>query len=97
MPTSKYRECYIGELYVTEPPEGAAARAQRGAAELMSEGHAIRYLRTLSVPDDELCLHVFAAESAELVGDLGCRSGTPFDRVLSAIEITSTESEGRSQ
>lgn len=86
---------YIGELYLAGSPEQAVAQARRAAAELTAEGRAIRLLRTIAVPADELCLHVFAAESAELVGEAGRRTEMPFDRVVAATELVSPNPERR--
>jgi hypothetical protein len=88
---------YIGEQFVAGSPQQAAADARRAAAELTAEGRAIHLLRTIAVPADELCLHVFAADSAELVDEAGRRAKTPFDRVVAATELVSPDPERRPQ
>ena len=45
-----------------------------------------RYVRTTFVPDDEVCFHVFEADSEAAVRDLGSRLALTFDRVLEARE-----------
>jgi hypothetical protein len=86
---------YLGELYLGDSADAAAAKADRAALELARERRAVRHLRTIFVPADELCLHLFEADSEETVGEVGRRAATPFDRVLAAREIQIPTSEGR--
>jgi hypothetical protein len=86
---------YIGECYLAGPVEAAAATARQAADALTREGRAVRYLHTIAVPDDELCLHVFAAESAEAVDEVGRRASTPFDRVVAARHVAFPTSQRR--
>lgn len=86
---------YIGELYLAGPADDAAAKVRRAAEGLTREGRAVRYLRTISMPEDELCLHLFEADSEETVGEVGRRAAMPFDRVVTAAEIALPGSEGR--
>jgi hypothetical protein len=88
---------YLGEFYLAGPVEAAAATARRAADELTREGRTVRYLHTIAVPDDELCLHLFAADSAEAVDEVGRRASTPFDRVVAAQHVAFPTSPRRSQ
>jgi hypothetical protein len=36
------------------------------------------------MPEDEVCLYIFEAESRDAVIEAGRRAGTPFDRVSAA-------------
>jgi hypothetical protein len=96
MPTRRTRR-YIGELYLTGPAESAAAQVRDAVVELRAEGRAVSHLCTIAVPEDELCLHLFDAESAQLVGEVGRRAETPFDRVVAAAtESPSPDPKGAS-
>jgi hypothetical protein len=86
---------YICELYFTGPFELAASKARRAAGEVAGDGRGVRYLRTIGVPGDELCLHVFEAESAAALEEVGRRAGTPFDRVVEANDVAVPMSERR--
>ena len=62
---------YFIETYV---PRAAAAAVGRGAElaraaadALAREGTAVRYLRSIFVPEDETCFYVYEAESADAV------------------------------
>ena len=45
-----------------------------------------RYVRSTFLPEDEVCFHVFEAETAAAVRDLGAGLALTFDRVLEACE-----------
>lgn len=61
-------------------------RARAAAAELTRSGTAVRYLRSIYVPADETCFHVFEAPSIEAVEAVGRRARLEFDRVTEAVE-----------
>ena len=86
---------FIAERVLVEPVAPAIQRTRRAAAALAGEGRQIRYLRTIVVPEDELCLHVFEADSPETVDELGRRAEEPFDRVVAAAQISTSPSERR--
>jgi hypothetical protein len=64
----------------------AATRARFAAATLAAEGCRVRHLHTTFVPEDELCLHVFGAVSAEAVHEAMRRAALAADRVVEALE-----------
>ena len=86
---------FIAEGVLAEPLESAIARTQRAVRELVCEGRTIRYLSALVVPEDELCLHVFEADSSATVGELGRRADESFDRVVAARQISFSSTERR--
>jgi hypothetical protein len=86
---------FIAEGVLVEPVAPSIARARRAAAQLTGEGRSIRYVRTIIVPEDELCLHVFEAESAATVAELGRRADGRFDRVVAALQISPSQPERR--
>ncbi len=57
----------------------------RSCAEAMAaEGTAIRYVRSLLLPGDETCFHVFAAPSVEWVAEVSRRAGIAYERIVDA-------------
>jgi hypothetical protein len=63
----------------------AAARARRAAQSLWAEGKRIRYVRSALLPGDELCLHLFEADSATLVSQASERAGISPERVVETV------------
>ena len=53
---------------------------------MMLGGEPIRYLRSILVPEDETCFHVFEAAGREAVGEAAKRAGFDAARVTEAIE-----------
>ena len=86
---------FLAETYLPRSRAGdsrRAARCARAAAEQLSrEGTSVRYLRTMLLPEDETCFHVFDATSADAVGEVGRRAGLKWARIVPAVE---EESEG---
>jgi hypothetical protein len=60
------------------------ARARRAADHLAKAGVEVQYVRTIFVPEDELCLHLLDAASAEAATDLARRAGISPDRIVEA-------------
>jgi hypothetical protein len=82
---------YLVETYA--PRSGAAleeaiARVRIVAKEIAAEGAALRHVRSTFVPEDEICFHVFEAESSALVDEVGRRAGLPFEHVVEAMSVT---------
>lgn len=81
---------YLVELYLPRSrADGVAkdaARARAAADELALEGKLVRYVRTIFVPEDEICFHVYEASSMDVVQEAGLRAGLAFDRVVEATD-----------
>jgi hypothetical protein len=60
------------------------ARARRAADDLAGAGTDVQYVRAIFVPEDELCLHLVDAASAEVANDLVRRAGISPDRIVEA-------------
>ena len=54
----------------------------RAAAAQMAE---VRYVRSIFVPDDELCMHLFDAASMDAVSEVTRRAGISADRIAEAV------------
>ena len=76
-------EVYSPKLAADEFEE-TVARARACAFELAAEGTAVRYVRSLLLPGDETCFHVFAAPSVESVAELSRRAGIAYERIVDA-------------
>jgi hypothetical protein len=76
---------YLIEAYVAG---GATAdlqvRAHAAAEAMGKEGHVIRYLRSVLVPADETCFHLFDAGSEDAVAELARRAELPYERIVEA-------------
>jgi len=62
-------------------PDSTISRIRSAADALSAAGEAVRYLRSIFIPDEEVCLLLFEADSAELVKALTERAGVDADRV----------------
>jgi hypothetical protein len=49
------------------------SRARAGAEEMSREGAAIRFLRSIFVPEDQSCFFLYEGDSIETVGEAGRR------------------------
>ena len=80
---------YLVESYL---PAGGAGieevdgRARAAAEQLTSEGAAVRHLRTILVPEDEMCVLHYDAPSRELAIKAAKRAGVISDRVVEMVE-----------
>ena len=86
---------FVVELYVSRTDvagvERGAERARLAAEQLTRAGTRVRYLRSIFVPQDETCLVLFEAASADAVRATARRAALPFDRVVEVV----AESRGR--
>jgi Protein of unknown function (DUF4242) len=79
---------YLVESYV--PVAGAKAQAdvearvRHAAEELARDGAPLRHLNCIFVPEDEMCLLLYEADSPELVREASRRAGIECERVLEA-------------
>jgi Protein of unknown function (DUF4242) len=81
----------ISFLVETYAPSSVAradveTRARRAAAELARTGIPVRYVRSIFVPEDEMCLYLFEARSADAVREASERAGIAPERIVEAIE-----------
>ena len=89
-------ECYVPNSRSRELPE-TAARAREAAKSLTAEGAQVRYLRSTFLPSDELCLHLFEADSADWVSEASKRAGIEPERVVEAVPVASNDAGGGTQ
>jgi hypothetical protein len=73
-------------IELTRPPDGwsnmpeLAARARQASDQLREEGTEVQFLRSVFVPEDDVCLHVYRAASATDARAAASRAGLPFDK-----------------
>jgi hypothetical protein len=63
-----------------------AERMRRASETLAGTGRDVEYLRSAFVPEDELCLHWFAASSSAVVAEVARLAALEWERVVEAIE-----------
>lgn len=81
---------YLVESYLsrTRASELAAttSRARQAAEAMGREGIAVRHVRATFLAEDEVCLHLFEAPSAEAAGEASRRAAIAYDRIVEAVE-----------
>ena len=81
---------YCLELYLAGDSqaalEEAAGRARAAAESFGARGGSVRYLRSTYLPEDETCLHFFAAASGEDVAEAAQQAGLTGNRITSSID-----------
>jgi hypothetical protein len=92
---------YLVELYLPRRDEAAladAARRARVASEqVTNEGKHVRYLRTIFVPQDEICFHLYEAQAADVVGEASLRAQIEYERIVRAVSVDHGESNPKTQ
>ncbi len=81
--TTFLAECYVS---AATPPDEVSALMRRGAETVAAEGVEVTYIRSIVVPGDETCFHVFEAGTADAVAAVGARVVVPLIRVVEAVE-----------
>lgn len=85
---------YLVECYWPGADEAqlaaTAARADLAARDLSGDGGRVAYLRSILVPEDEIVLCLFEADSAELVREASARAELPFERIVATREVGRT-------
>jgi hypothetical protein len=69
--------------------------ARDASEELTREGTAVRFVRSVFVPEDETCFCLYEAGSVDVVREAARRAALAFDRVAAAVR-DSGEPVGRS-
>jgi hypothetical protein len=77
-------ECYVSRTDVRAVERGEE-RARIAADELTQEGTPTHFLWSLFLPEDEMCLYVYEAETADAVCEAARRAELTFDRVTGAV------------
>jgi hypothetical protein len=90
-------QSYFAEAYLARPRASDLPaherRARSAAKELAQQGIAVRFVRSIFVPADEICFYVFEAASADAVRAACQNAALRFERVIEAVD--SRKKEGR--
>lgn len=88
---------YLVEVYLPDRPdedlERIDSRARTAADGIAGAGAVIRFVESIFVPEDEMCLLVYEADAPELVRAAAQRAGLACERLLRA----STQTRGGKQ
>jgi hypothetical protein len=76
-------ECYVSKAKCDEFP-AIRARARAAARAMTREGTTVRYVRSILIPEDETCFHVFEGPSADVIGEVSRRAALSYDRIVEA-------------
>jgi Protein of unknown function (DUF4242) len=79
---------FLVEAYRARTDTAAAEhvkRAREAAEDLNLGGTPVRYLHSIFVPDDETCLYLYEADSAETVRRVAQRAELLFARIVEAV------------
>lgn len=77
-------ETYLPKEHASEL-DAAVRRARTAAETLAGEGTSIRYLRSILLPDEETCFHLYRAESLRAVEEASRRAGFSSLRIAAAV------------
>jgi hypothetical protein len=81
---------FLAESYLPRPRASGVRererRAREAARELTRHGTPVRFVRSIFVPEDEICFFVFDAISADAVEATCARAALRFERVVEAVE-----------
>jgi hypothetical protein len=81
---------FLVELYLPRNGSGGvrgvAARARSVTDNARALGGGVRYVRSIFMPEDELCLELYEAPSAEAVREAAA-AGRRLGRIVEAIEF----------
>lgn len=88
---------YLVELYLPRRNEAALAdaamRASAACDALASEGRQVRYLGTMFVPQDEICFHIYEAQTADAVGEASLRAQIAYERIVRAVSVNGGQAQ----
>lgn len=80
---------YLVEMYVSRAePSARVPRSEdvsEAARQVTREGRRVRLLRSIVVPEEETCLYLYQADTADNVHEAATRAGLRFDRVVEAL------------
>lgn len=80
---------YLVEVYVpgSGPELSRAVLRARSVADSSQAQSSVRYLRSIFLPEDETCFHLYEAVSAAAVEEASRRAEVAFDRVVRAEQV----------
>lgn len=67
-------------------PWPTAERAREAARQLTCEGTPARYVRSLLIPEAEMCFYLFEGISAEAIGRASQRAALDYERIVEVLQ-----------
>jgi len=83
---------YLVESYVARSPAALEVSRER-ARKTAKLGAAVLYVRSTYIPGDEVALHLFEAPSIEALEEAGRRAALDFERIVEAVDSTTSETK----
>jgi hypothetical protein len=77
-------EQYLGAAY-SQVAAGRAGAARLAAEQLTSEGTPVHFVRSIFIPEDETCIHLYRAESVDAVRAVAARASLAIERITEAV------------
>lgn len=81
---------YVVEMYVPRGRAGERSkldrRARAAASSLAAEGVPVRHVRSVFMPEDEICLQFFEAPAPDAVVETARRARLQYERIVEATE-----------
>jgi hypothetical protein len=81
---------FVVEMYLPRGRAGERSqldrRAREAATSLSAEGVPVRHVRSVFVPEDEMCLCFFEAPAAAVVAEASRRAGLSYERIVETQE-----------
>jgi hypothetical protein len=69
---------------------GRAGAARRAAEQLTREGTLVHFVRSIFIPQDETCIHLYRAESIDAVRAAAARASLAIERIAEAVSDSGT-------
>jgi len=89
---------FVTEHYLPAARSDVAASradaARQAAEQLTSEGTIVHFVRSIFIPEDETCLHLYRAESIDDVRAAATRASLRPDRIAEAVSDSGSRREG---
>jgi hypothetical protein len=80
---------FAAEQYMSGTDAAAAARgagvARRAAEQLTREGTQVEFVRSIFIPEDETCIHMYRAGSIDAVRLVAARASLRFEHISEAV------------
>jgi hypothetical protein len=78
------RHGFLAEMFTEAHDRAGRSAAVRRAKKAAGQSADVRFVRSVYLPDDEMCFLVFEAESAAAVTRFAQQAALPIDRVVRA-------------
>jgi len=84
-PAHYLMESYLPRTQLLERAQ-TIARVRRAARAVSAGGTPVRHVRSLFIPADESCFHVFESASPEAIRELARQADLDYERIVEVLE-----------